>query len=86
MYLLAELNGVVNIAYGILVYNTAYKEQDSNVINFLNRCIDIDPHLNSDKCKINCKPLPCFGVKIMAESLKPDPTEVTVHTRLAYTK
>ena len=47
------------------------EEHDTNVVNFLNRCIDADLYLNSDKCKS----VPFLGKKLMAEGLKPNPNK-----------
>ena len=45
------LNGCTNIADDILVFGTTYEEFKSNVISFLDCCIEEDMHLNPDKIK-----------------------------------
>ena len=43
------LQGVVNIADDVLVFATEYEKFKENVINFLDRCIEHDLHLNPEK-------------------------------------
>ena len=43
------LQGVVNIANDVLVFATKYKKFKENVINFLDRCVEHDLHLNLEK-------------------------------------
>ena len=45
------LEGVVNIADDVLVSATKYDKE--NVINFLDRCVEHDLHLNPEKIRIN---------------------------------
>ena len=65
-----------NIADDILVFGSTQEEHDANVISFLERCLEIDLHLNHDKVKINCKSMPFFGVMLRADGIKPDPKKV----------
>ena len=44
-----ELQGVVNIADDVLVFATRYEKFKENVINFLDRCVEHDLHLNPEK-------------------------------------
>ena len=44
--ILQGLNGCTNIAEDILVFGTTYEEFKSNVISFLDCCIEEDMHLN----------------------------------------
>ena len=60
----------------MLTYGTTWEKHDVNVINFLNKCIDTELHLSSDKCKINCKSVPFFGKTPMTEGSEPDPVKV----------
>ena len=53
--LLSGLPDIKNIADDILVFGSTQEEHDANVIRFLERCLEIDLHLNPDKIKINCK-------------------------------
>ena len=55
------LQGVVNIANDVLVFATEYEKFKENVINFLDRCIEHDLHLNPDKIRINVDSVPFFG-------------------------
>ena len=59
--LLSGLPGAKNIVNDILVSGSTQKEHDANVIRFLERCLEIDLHLNPDKVKINCRSVPFFG-------------------------
>ena len=58
--LLSGLPGVTNIADDILVYGSTQKKHDTNVIHFLEQCLEIDLHLKPDKVKINCTSVPFF--------------------------
>ena len=74
--LLSGLPGVKNIANDILVFGSTQEEHDANVIKFLERCLEIDLHLNPDKVKINCKSVPFFEMVLTADGIKPDPRKV----------
>ena len=65
-----------NIADDIIVFGSTQEEHDANVIRFLERCLEIDLHLNPDKVKINCKSVPFFGMVLTADGIKPDPRKV----------
>ena len=43
------LNGTINIADDVLVYGCDYNSFKSNVIGFLDTCVEKDLHLNPDK-------------------------------------
>ena len=47
--ILKGLNGNINIADDVLVYGCDYNSFKSNVIGFLDRCMEKDLHLNPDK-------------------------------------
>ena len=47
------LQGVVNITDDVLVFATKYERFKENVINFLDRCVEHDLHLNTEKIRIN---------------------------------
>ena len=47
--ILQGFNGVINITDDVLVYGTDYESFKSNVIGFLDRCVEKDLHLNPDK-------------------------------------
>ena len=74
--LLSGLPGVKNIAGDILVFGPTQEQHDANVIRFLERCLEIDLHLNPDKIKINCKSVPFFGMVLTADGIKPDPKKI----------
>ena len=57
---LQVLNGFTNIADNVLVYRTIHDEFKSNVLSFLDRCIEEDMHLNPVKIKIDCPEDPFF--------------------------
>ena len=74
--LLSGLLHVKNIADDILVFGSTQEEHDASVIRFLERCLEIDLHLNPDNVKINCKSVPFFGMVLTADGIKPDPKKV----------
>ena len=47
--ILEGLNGTINIADDVLVFGCYYSSFKSNVIGFLDRCMEKDLHLKSDK-------------------------------------
>ena len=49
--LLSGLAGVTNIADDIIVFGLTWKEHDSNVIRFLERCLEINLHLNPQRLR-----------------------------------
>ena len=71
--ILQGLNGVINIADDVLVCGTDYESFKSNVIGFLDRCVEKDLHLNPDKVCINIPNVPFFGQVLTPQGLKPDP-------------
>ena len=74
--LLSGLPGMKNIADDILVFGSTQEEHDANVIRFLERCLEINLHLNPDKVKINCKFVPFFGMVLTTDGIKLDPKKV----------
>ena len=76
--ILQGLNGAINIADDVLVYGTDYESFKSNVIGFLDRCVEKDLHLNPDKVCINIPNVPFFGQVLTPQGLKPDPHKVEV--------
>ena len=74
--LLSGLPGVKNIADDILVFGSTQEEHDASVIRFLERCLEIDLHLNPDKVKINYSSVPLYGMVLTASGIKPDPKKV----------
>ena len=69
---LQGLNCCTNIADDILVYCTTYDEFKTNVLAFLDRCVQEDMHLNPDKVKIVCHMVPFFGNILSKDGLGPD--------------
>ena len=67
---------VVNKTDDIFVYVPHRKNMTLMRIISWTRCIDIDLHVNSDKCKANCKSVLFFSMKLMAGDLKPDPNNI----------
>ena len=63
------LEGVVNIADDILVFATKYDKFKENVINFLDRCVEHDLHLNPEKIRINVDSVPFFGQTLTKDGL-----------------
>ena len=76
--ILEGLNGTINIADDVLVYGCDYNSFKSNVISFLDRCVEKDLHLNSDKIQINVPNVPFFSQILTKDGLKPDPHKVDV--------
>ena len=59
--LLQKLNGVLNIADDVLLFGNTYGSFKTNVISFLDCCVQEDSHLNQDKVQVDCKKVPFFG-------------------------
>ena len=53
-----------------------YDEFKSNVISFLDHCIEEDMHLNPDKVKVDCPEVPFFGNILSKDGLSPDTKKV----------
>ena len=47
--ILEGLNRTINITDDVLIFSCNYRSFKSNVIGFLNRCVEKDLHLNPDK-------------------------------------
>ena len=62
----------VNIADDVLVFATKYDKFKENVINFLDRCVEHDLHLNPEKIRINIDSVPFFGQTLMKDGLQMD--------------
>ena len=74
--ILQGLNGCINIADNVLVYGTIYDEFKSNLISFLDLCVQEDMHLNPYKVKIDCHEVPFFGNILSKDGLSPDTKKV----------
>ena len=66
------LQGVVNIADDILVFASDYDTFKSNVVSFLDCCVEHDLHLNPDKIQINVDSVPLFGQMLTKQGLVMD--------------
>ena len=65
------LGGVVNIVDDVLVFARKHKFKE-NVINFLDRCIEHNLHLNPEKIRINVDSVPFFGQTLTKDGLQMD--------------
>ena len=75
--ILESLNGTINIADDVLVFGCDYSSFKSNVIGFLDQCMEKDLHLNPDKIRINIPNIPFFG-QVLTKGLKLDPHKISV--------
>ena len=66
------LEGVVNIADDVLVLATKYEKFKTNVISFLDSCVQHDLHLNPDKICINVNSVPFFDQTLTKHRLMMD--------------
>ena len=73
---LQGLKGCTNIADGVLVYGSTYEDFKTNVLAFLDHCIQEDMHLNPDKVKLDCPEVPFFGNVLSKDGLSPDTRKV----------
>ena len=71
--LLQDLEGVLNIADDILVFGRTEQEFNTNVIMFLDHCVDEDIHLNADKVKINTEYLSLVTFSLKKEFYQMNP-------------
>ena len=76
--ILEGLSSVTNIADDVLIFGRTESEFITNVISFLDRCIEQDMHLNLDKIQINCTEVPFFGNMLSKDVLSPDMNKVTL--------
>ena len=66
------LQGVINIVDDALVYASDYDVFKSNVVSFLDRCVEHDLHLNPGKIRINVDRVPFFGQTLTKNGLMMD--------------
>ena len=66
------LEGVVNIAHDILVSATKHDNFKKNVINFLDKCVEHNLHLNPEKIRINVDSVPFFRQTLTKDGLQID--------------
>ena len=70
---LQGLNGCMNI---ILVHGSMYEEFKTNVLAFLDSCVQEDMHLNPDKVKLDCPEVPFFRNVLSKDGLSPDTRKI----------
>ena len=73
---LQGLDGCTNIADDVLVYGSTYEEFKTNVLAFLDCCVQEDMHLNPDKVKLDCPEVPFFGNVLSKDGPSPDTKKV----------
>ena len=66
------LERVVNIAHDVLVFAMKYDKFKENVINFLDRCVEHDLHLNPEQIRINIDSVSLFRQTLMKDGLQMD--------------
>ena len=66
------LQGVINIADDVVVYASDDNVFKSNVISFLDHCIEHGLHLNPEKVRINVDSVPFFGQTLTKKGLMMD--------------
>ena len=78
---LQGLNGCMNIADDVLVYGSMYEDFKTNVLAFLDHCVQEDMHLNLDKVKLDCPEVPFFRNVLSKDGLSPDTRKVELIQR-----
>ena len=73
---LQGLNGCTNIADDVLVYGSMYEDFKTNVLAFLDHCVQEDMHLNPHKVKLDCPEVSFFGNVLYKDGLSPDTRKV----------
>ena len=68
---LIEQGQMTNIADDILCYGA--NEQEHDVIKFLDRCVEVDMHLNPQKVKFKSTEVTFYGNVLTKDGIKPDP-------------
>ena len=63
---------MVNIANDVLVFAMKYDKFKEDVINFLDRCVEHNLHLNPEKIRINVGSVPFFAQTLMKDGLQMD--------------
>ena len=58
------------------MYGSTYDDFKTNVLVFLDRCVQEDMHLNPDKVKLDCPEVPFFGNVFSKDGLSPDTRKV----------
>ena len=73
---LQGLKGCTNIADDVLVYGSMYEDFQTNVLAFLDHCVQEDMHLNPDKVKLDCPEVSFFGNVLSKDGLSPDTRKI----------
>ena len=73
---LQGLSGCTNIADDILVYDSMYEDFKTNVLAFLDHCVQEDMHLNPNKVKLDCPQVPFFRNFLSKDGISPDTRKV----------
>ena len=73
---LQGLKGCTNITDDVLVYGSTYEDLKTNVLAFLDCCVQEDMHLNPDKVKLDCPEVPFFRNVLSKDGLSPDTRKV----------
>ena len=63
---------MINIVDGVLVFATKYDKFKENFINFLDKCIEHNLHLNPEKIRINVDSVPFFRQTLTKDGLQMD--------------
>ena len=73
---LQGLKGCTNITDDVLVYGSMYEDFKTNVLAFLDRCVQEDMHLNPDKFKLDCPEVPFFRNVLSKDGLSHDTRKI----------
>ena len=73
---LQGLKGCTNIADDILMYGSMCGDFKTNVLAFLDHCVQENMHLNPDKVKLDCPEVPFFRNVLSKDGLSPDTRKV----------
>ena len=67
-----DLFPISSVRDDVLVYASDYDVFKSNVVSFLDHCVEHDLHLNLDKIRINVDSVPFFGQTLTKNGLMMD--------------
>ena len=65
-----EQGQMTNIAHDILCYGANEREHDINVFKFLDRCVEVDMHLNPRKVKFKSPEVPKMASSLILKRLR----------------
>ena len=72
----ADLSGVAVFIDNIIVFGKDEQDHNENLRRVLQRCLEINLTLNSDKCKFSQKTITVLGHQLSADGVAPDPQKV----------